>query len=326
MFQMNVSSLNSFFPKTLFSAVTLAGVVAITGCSQPTDDVATTDVTDNNAEVIRIATEGAYPPFNYTANDGSLGGFDVDVANALCEHMQAECKVIAQDWDGIIPGLKANKYDAIVAGMSITPERQQAVDFTEPYFTNTMVWLAKNDGSFDETNISNYSLGGQRATTLGTYLQDKYENKDGNSVNLYDTYENAYLDLKSGRLDAILAEKVAAAAWLPKNPEYAMIGSEIDNNDNIAIAVRQGDALKDQFNDAIAAIRADGTLAKIEQANFGTTNAITTHTVADNNGPAAVNIVETNDESADKVLVIEGEGEHINGAEVVEAEENKEAL
>lgn len=247
---------------------------ALSACGQSgTDSSSESDAqasTNSDTQVIRIATEGAYPPFNYTNKDGTLGGFDVEVANALCAQMQAECEVVAQDWDGIIPGLLAQKYDAVIAGMSITAERQERVDFTDPYFANTMVWLTATDNNFDPSNISNYTLGGQRSTTPGAYLQDNYDGQNGNSVQLYDTYDNAYLDLKADRSDAVLAEKVSANEWLQDNPEgFGIVGDEIDNDDNIAIAVRKGDALKDKFNDALAAIKASGELEKIEQANFG---------------------------------------------------------
>ena len=171
--------------RLLWSSMTITAALALSACSQPSDDTVETNAEAPAADVagktIRIATEGAYPPFNYTNADGSIAGFDVDVANALCEQMQADCEIVAQDWDGIIPGLLAQKYDAVVAGMSITPERQEKVDFTEPYFANTMVWLTETDGSFDPNAISNLNLGGQRSTTPGVYLQDNYEGKDGNT-------------------------------------------------------------------------------------------------------------------------------------------------
>ncbi len=260
--------------RLLWSSVTIATAMSLAACSQPAQDTASADadapVTDTAGKTIRIATEGAYPPFNFTNADGSIGGYDVEVANALCEQMQAKCEIVAQDWDGIIPGLLAKKYDAVIAGMSITPERQEKVDFTEPYFANTMVWLTDTKGSFDPVAIKGLNLGGQRSTTPGAYLQDNYEGKDGNTVQLYDNYDNAYLDLKSGRSDAVLAEKVSAKSWLKDNPEgFGIVGDEIDNNDNIAIAVRKGDSLRDDFNKALSEIRSNGELARLEQANFG---------------------------------------------------------
>ncbi len=260
--------------RLLWSSVTITAALSLAACSQPapeaTDTTAQTPTADAAGKIIRIATEGAYPPFNFTNADGSIGGYDVDVANALCAQMQAKCEIVAQDWDGIIPGLLAKKYDAVVAGMSITPERQEKVDFTEPYFANTMVWLTDTKSGFDPMSIKSLNLGGQRSTTPGAYLQDKYEGKDGNTVQLYDNYDNAYLDLKSGRNDAVLAEKVSAKSWLKDNTEgFGIVGDEIDNDDNIAIAVRKGDPLRDEFNKALAEIRSNGELARLEQANFG---------------------------------------------------------
>lgn len=217
---------------------------------------------------IRIATEGAYKPFNYTNTDGSLAGFDVDVAKAACAQMKADCQIVAQDWEGILPGLMAKKYDAIVSGMSVTPERSAQVDFTQPYFKNTMVWLATKNGKFNPAAVKGYKLGGQRSTTLAQYLQDKL-GKD-NDVKLYDTYDNAYMDLKSGRVDAVLSEKVSATEWLKQNnTNFAVAGSEMDNNDNIAIAVRKNDPLKAEFDKALTALQQNGELAKLQKQHFG---------------------------------------------------------
>lgn len=258
----------------LWSSMTVTAALMLSACGQSSNEAADTNADSPAAEAagktIRIATEGAYPPFNYTNADGTLAGYDIDVANALCDQMQVKCEIVAQDWDGIIPGLLAQKYDAVIAGMSITPERQEKVDFSEPYFANTMVWLTDSAGGFDPKSIKDLTLGGQRSTTPGAYLQDNYEGKDGNTVQLYDSYDNAYLDLKSGRSDAVLAEKVSAKSWLADNTEgFGIVGDEIDNNDNIAIAVRKGDALKADFDKALSEIRSNGELARLEQANFG---------------------------------------------------------
>lgn len=263
--------MSSMYAK-IFSVSMMVAALGLTACGNntaqntPASGSAAAPSDAPAGKTIRFATEGAYPPFNKTNPDGSLTGFDVDVANALCAQLEAKCEIVAQDWDGIIPGLIAKKYDAVIAGMSVTPERQQAVDFTDPYFVNNMVWLAKP--GFDTNNITGKKLGSQRSTTPGAYAQENFDKKNGNTVQLYDTYDNAYLDLKSGRTDAVLAEKVTAAVWLKDNPEFAILG-EMNNNDNIAVAVRKDDPLKAELNTALATIKSNGELAKLQQANFG---------------------------------------------------------
>lgn len=254
--------------KRLVAALAISGF-ALTGCGQEKAPEQAAAPTENRK--LTIATEAAYPPFNDTTADGKIVGFDIDVINAICQEIKAECEIVAQDWDGLIPNLMQNRYDAIIAGMSITPERQAQVDFSEPYFSNTIVWLAKNDGSFDANNIKNLVLGGQRSTTGAAYITEKYDGKDGNRVQLYDTYTNAYLDLKSNRNQAVMAEKVSALEWLKQdgNQGFGLVGEEIDNNDNLGIAVRKGDALKAEFDAALAAIKANGKLAEIEKTHFG---------------------------------------------------------
>lgn len=242
--------------------------LVLTGCGN--DTTKTETAAKDGERTLVIATEANYPPFNNTTSDGKIVGFDVDVINAVCGEIKVKCTVIAQEWDGLLPGLLTQKYDAVIAGMSITPERLQQVDFSEPYFSNTIVWLSKNDGSFDPNNIKNLVLGSQRATTGADYISQKYDGKDGNRVQLYDTYTNAYLDLKAGRNHAVMAEKVSATDWLAQNGDgFGLVGDEIDNNDNLGIAVRKGDPLKAEFDQALATLKANGTLAKLEQASFG---------------------------------------------------------
>nr|WP_244656474.1 ABC transporter substrate-binding protein [Psychrobacter cibarius] len=260
-----------------FSAplLAMAALLTLVGCSNGQND-ANDDVSPDAAEtaatgdVLRIGTEGAYAPFNYTNADGTLGGFDVDIANAICADMKVTCEITAQDWDGIIPGLKAGKYDAIVAAMSVTPEREQQVSFTEPYFSNTLVFLAKKDSSFDPNNsddINAHSIAAQRSTISSQWLEKVYPNAD---MKLYDTLSNAFLDLGSNRVDAMVSDKLPALEWLgsTSGSQYALKGQEIDINDNFAIAVRPGDALQAKINKSLVNIKADGTYDKINQKYF----------------------------------------------------------
>ena len=218
---------------------------------------------------IRIGTEGAYPPFNQIDASGNVIGFDIDIAKALCEKMKADCVIVTQDWDGIIPGLLAKKYSAIVASMSITEERKKAVAFTDPYYSNSLRFVAKKGSDIDPTKLKGKSIGAQRATISGSYLEDNL--KDVVSIKLYDTQENAYLDLGSGRIDAVLADMLVNYDWLKSDEGqgFEFKGDAVDVDDKIGIALRKQDTeLTKRFNEALAAIRADGTYDKINAKYF----------------------------------------------------------
>src|SRR5690606_26051056 len=223
------------------------------------------------AEKLRIGTEGAYPPFNLMDASGQVVGFDVEIGQALCAKMKVECNVVTSDWDGIIPALNAGKFDMLIASMSITEERQQAVDFTNPYYTNKLQFVAPKSANFqtDKDSLKGKVIGAQRATIAGSWLDDNL----GNSIEikLYDTQENAYLDLSSGRIDGILADTFVQWEWLKsdagKNFEFK--GEPVFDNDKIGIAVRKGDdELRERLNKALAAIVADGTYKKINDKYF----------------------------------------------------------
>ena len=221
------------------------------------------------ADTIRMGTEGAYPPFNRIDPDGKVSGFDIDIGNALCKQMKAECTWVTQDWDGIIPGLLAKKYDTIVASMSITPERQQAVDFTVPYYSNSLRYIAKKGSGLDPMKLDGKTIGAQRATIAAQYLEDHMKGKI--DIKLYDTQENAYIDLAAGRLDAVLGDTLVNYEWLGSDAGkgFEFVGEAFNKSDKIGIAVRKGDtALRDKLSAAIKAIRADGTYAKINAKYF----------------------------------------------------------
>ena len=223
----------------------------------------------NAVEKIRIGTEGAYPPFNAVDKDGNLVGFDVDIAKALCAEMGADCTFVKQDWDGIIPALMARKFDAIVASMSITEERKKAVDFSERYYTNKLQFVGKTSTSLDVSlaGLQGKTVGAQRATISGDWLE---KNREGAKIRLYDTQENAYLDLASGRLDGILADVFVNDTWLKSDAgkDFEFKGDPVFSNDLIGIAVRKGDPLSAKLSAAIKAIVANGTYAKINAKYF----------------------------------------------------------
>lgn len=222
-------------------------------------------------DVLRIGTEGAYPPFNQIGPDGELQGFDIDIAKALCEEMDRECEFVTQDWDGIIPGLLAGKYDCIIASMSITPERDKAVDFTKRYYSNKLRFAAKKSSDIKPTreSLEGKTIGAQRATISAQWLEENMG--DIVDIKLYDTQENAFLDLNTDRVDAVLADMLVAYEWLnsEEGSAYEFKGEAVYSGDKIAIAVEEGnDELRKEFNKAIKAIRKDGTYQKINEKYF----------------------------------------------------------
>ncbi len=224
---------------------------------------------------VRIGTEGAYPPFNFFDTNQELQGFDIDIAKALCAEMKVECEFVAQDWDGIIPALLANKYDAIIASMSITPERKEKVDFTNKYYSTPPGLIAPKDTALTETTpeaLEGKTIGAQEATTHSSFLEDVYA---GSNIKLYGTQDEANLDLVAGRLDAVAADSVVLGEWL-KTEDGAcckMVGP-MENDpkyfgEGAGIAIRKGeDELREMFNKALAAIIANGTYQKINDKYF----------------------------------------------------------
>ena len=222
------------------------------------------------AEKLRIGTEGAYPPFNLIDASGQVVGFDVDIGQALCAKMKVECEVVTSDWDGIIPALNAKKFDFLIASMSITEERKRAVDFTDHYWSNKLQFVAPKSVDFktDKASLKGKVIGAQRATIAGSWLEDNLGKQV--DVKLYDTQENAYLDLASGRLDAILADALVQWEWLKSDAgkDFEFKGEPVFDNDKIAIAVRKGDPLREKLNTALQAIIEDGTYKQINDKYF----------------------------------------------------------
>lgn len=222
------------------------------------------------AEKLKMGIEAAYPPFNNKDASGQVVGFDKDIGDALCAKMKVECDVVTSDWDGIIPALNAKKFDFLISSLSITDERKQAVDFTDRYYSNKLQFIAPKNVDFktDKASLKGKVIGTQRATLAGTWLEDNYGSDI--DIKLYDTQENAYLDLTSGRVDAILADKYVNYDWLKTDAgkNYEFKGDPVVESDEVGIAVRKGDPLREKLNAALKKIIADGTYKKINDKYF----------------------------------------------------------
>ena len=246
---------------------------------------------------IKIGTEGAYPPWNGMNAAGELEGAEIDLAFDLCKRMKAECELVAQDWDGIIPSLQNGKYDAIIAGMSITAERMEVINFSQGYanepasfsvLKSSKLAALKAGGKVNMDALDSTStalldslkntlkgsvVGVQGSTTHENFVKQVL----GDSVTMksYDTQENLELDLSIGRIDAALSDQGSMEKFMEsdKGKEIAFIGPGLGGGSfgaGVGVGLRKADTdLLKMFNKAIDEARADGSLAKHFSKWFG---------------------------------------------------------
>lgn len=227
------------------------------------------------AQDLKICVEGAYPPFSQVTNAGDLEGFDIDIANALCAEMGKGCEMVQTEWDAIIPALETGKCDAIVASMSITPERQQRIDFSAKYYQTPARFAAAEgvDWKDDDAGMAGKTVCVQRGSIHQGYMEAVFPSAN---LVLYPTQDETYLDLTSGRCDAIMADSIAIQDGFLNTDAgkgYAFFGGDHAvpqyHGEGAGIGVRKTDpALRDALTAAIAAIRANGTYKTINDKYF----------------------------------------------------------
>lgn len=223
--------------------------------------------------VVRMGTEGYYPPFNYFDSAGTVKGFDIDIGNALCDQMQVKCEWVTTDWDGIIPALNSNKFDTILASMAITKKRGEVVNFTKPYYFNAARFVARKDANLKgamPVDFKGKTIGTQSGTGEAKLLARYFK---GAKVKRYPKLDDALLDLETGRVDAVLASQFVLGAWLQKEHDGCceFVGDTFveDENEGTGIAVRKKDTeLLKKLNKALDDIVADGTYTKIREQYF----------------------------------------------------------
>ena len=249
-----------------------------------------------NADKIKIGTEGAYPPWNSKDASGKLIGFEVELAYTLCRYIGQQCEIVEQDWDGMIPALIMRKFDAIMAGMSITAERQKAISFSQGY-ADEVASLAVMKGAdlegMDTPEGINLTLGGSGVkktlktltgalagktvcTQTATIHQNFLESGDVGKINLrtYKTQDEVNLDLASGRCDVALAAAVAFTDYAEKSGKpVVLVGPTFSGGafgNGVGVGIRKDDTeLLKAFNKAIEKARKNGDISRIATKWFG---------------------------------------------------------
>ncbi len=229
-------------------------------------------------KTLKIGFAGAYPPFSIVDKDGKPQGFDIDIANALCEAMKRKCKIIEIEWDGLIPALKGRKIDMIISSMSATEERRKSIDFSDRYY-RAPVRMVRKKGSkieFNKDGIKGKTIGVQVSTTFDKHLTDLYG--DIATINRYNSNDEALLDLQAGRVDIVAAESLVLTDGFlnkDKGKEFELFGPDLVTlgekyyGEGIAVGLRKNsDKLRKAVNQAIKTIRKNGTYKVINDSYF----------------------------------------------------------
>jgi len=218
---------------------------------------------------VRIATEGAYAPWNYLDDSGELAGFEIDLGNALCERAGVECEWVQNEWDSIIPNLQAGNYDAIMAGMSITEERMESIAFSDAYYPpDPSRYLTTAGTELDIENLEGKRIGAQGATIQAAYAEETFG--EDNTILTFETPDQSIADLMAGNLDLIIAD---GSYLMPiaegSNGAMVLTGPYVMIGNGVGMGLRQGeDELATSMGEALEALKADGTVDALIKEYF----------------------------------------------------------
>ncbi len=202
---------------------------------------------------IKFAMEATYAPFEYVDQNNQIQGFDVDLANALCEEIKATCSFHNQPFDSLIPALKFRRYDAAISGIDITEQRLQQVNFTDAYYDNSAAFVAIEGKVANEKALNGKRIGVQNGSTHQSYLT---EQMNGVTAVPYASYQDAFIDMQNGRIDSVFGDTAVVAEWFEKNNKLTYVGDQVTNakyfGNGFGIAVNKNNQeLVDKLNAAL---------------------------------------------------------------------------
>jgi len=224
---------------------------------------------------LTFGTSASYPPFVYIDYTGKVQGFDAELVAALCQEMHRECVVKNQAWASLIPSLQLGKFQGLVGGMSITAAREKQVAFTHPYYQSSATYITMQDSDLKTIkDIKGKKVGAQEGTVMEEYIRQKYGRRV--KVLTYPNQINAFMDLKAGRIDAVLSDTPVALNWLKNHPHagFQQLGAPFTDKrffgDGFAIAVNLNDkTLLKALNKALDQFNKEGGLGRLKEKYFG---------------------------------------------------------
>jgi len=219
-------------------------------------------------DTVRLGTEGAYPPFNFIDDNGNVAGFEREVGDELCERAELTCEWVKNDWDSIIPNLVSGNYDVIIAGMSITDERDKVIDFTQNYFPPaSSAYVAMEEGVDTTGGI----IAAQTATIQAAHVAES-----GATLVEFATPDETIAAVKNGEADAVFADKDYLKPFVDEsNGELMFVGEDVQLGGGIGLGLRESDTeLKEKLSAAIQSMKDDGSLNELIRKHFGDDAAV----------------------------------------------------
>ena len=226
--------------------------------------------TVKQAGVLKIALEGTYPPFDYRNAEGQLEGFDVDVAKAVAARLGVKPQFVTTEWSGILAGLQAGKFDVIVNQVTITPQRKEALDFSQPYTYSAAQLIQRKDDKRDFKSLDDFK-GKKLGVTLGTNYDQMARTVPGIEVQTYPGAPEKLRDLAAGRIEATLDDRLMLPYMIKTSNLPLRAGAVLNGGkQEMAIPFRKGNPkFEKAINDALTSLKQDGTLKKISMHWFG---------------------------------------------------------
>ncbi len=212
---------------------------------------------DAHMKTVRLGTEGAYPPYNFLDDNGEVAGFERELGDELCVRAELTCEWVTNDWDSIIPNLVSGNYDVIIAGMSITDERDEVIDFSDPYTQpDPSAFIAMSD----DVDMSNVVIAAQSGTIQASHIASM----DGATLVEFATPEETIAAVKNGEADAVLADKAFLEPIAEAEADLSIVGDDVLLGGGIGLGIRESDGeLREKFNAAIQSMKDDGTLNEL---------------------------------------------------------------
>ncbi|RHW37420.1 ABC transporter substrate-binding protein [Lysinibacillus yapensis] len=255
----------------LFMLVLVIGILAACGAAEnETSTGSDSEPTSGESKVLRVGTSADYAPFEFvdTAVSDDIIGFDIDLANMIAERLGYELQFTNSDFNSLIPGLQANKYDFVISGMTPTEERDKVVDFSEPYYETEQYLVSLKESNINSMEDLKGKVVGGQVSSIQLELAEGFADEYGFTVESRDLIPQLIQEMKNGRLDGAVIENIVSENYLAQNDDLAAFPVEVEEPDYKAVVFQEGSELKAEFDKVIKELIDEGKIEELKKKWF----------------------------------------------------------